>query len=188
MKRESRVGRRGQPTRGRSGGGTCGERKTRTVCHCHEHQTFAPSGAVPRTRPFFASALVPSMKHSDRSSFPRSFRSRANASRMRSYVPSRTQRWNRRWHVWYGGYRSGTSAHWAPVRQIHGIPLPHLAAAAPGTSPAIGSLGQVADERFEYVPLFVRQIHDGCILLIRYSVSPIYEITCSITERATSAG
>ncbi len=53
MKRESRVGRRGQPTRGRSRGGTSGERKTKTVCHCHEHQTLAPSGAVPRTRPFF---------------------------------------------------------------------------------------------------------------------------------------
>jgi hypothetical protein len=107
----------------RSRGGTQGERKTKTVCHCHELRTFAPLGRSHTSAPFFATTKVPSMKHSDRSSLPRSFRSRANASRVRSNVPSCTQRWNRRWQVWYGGYRSGRSAHWALVRRIHKMPF-----------------------------------------------------------------
>ncbi len=102
----------------RSRGGTRGERKTSAVCHCHELRTFAPLGLSHASAPFFATTKVPSMKHSERSSLPRSFRSRASASKIRSYVPSRTQRWNRRWQVWYGGYWSRRSAHWAPVRKM----------------------------------------------------------------------
>jgi hypothetical protein len=107
----------------RSRGGTRGERKTKTVCHGHELRTFAPLSFPHASAPFLATTKVPSIKHSDRSSLPRPLRSRANASRIRSYVPSWTQRWNRRWHVWYGGYRSGRSAHWAPLRKTHKIPL-----------------------------------------------------------------
>ena len=107
----------------RSRGGTSGERKTSTVCHCHELRTFAPLGRSHACAPFFATTKVPSIKHSLRSNLPRSLRSCARASKTRSYVPSRTQRWNRRWHVWYGGYRSGRSAHWAPVRRIHKMPF-----------------------------------------------------------------
>ena len=84
----------------RSRGGTSGERKTKTVCHCHELCPFAPLGRSHASAPFLASTKVPSMKHSDRSNLPRSFKSRANASKIRSKVPSRTQRWNRRWQVW----------------------------------------------------------------------------------------
>jgi hypothetical protein len=107
----------------RSRGGTSGERKTKTVCHCHELRTFAPLGRSHTPAPFLATTKVPSIKHSERSSLPRSFRSRASASKMRSYVLSCTHRWNRRWQVWYGGYRSGRSAHWAPVLRIHRIPF-----------------------------------------------------------------
>ena len=63
------------------------------------------------------------MQHSDKSSLPRSLRSWARASTTRSKVPSRTQRWKRRWQVWYGGYRSDKSAHCAPVRSIQRMPL-----------------------------------------------------------------
>ena len=103
----------------RSRGCTRGERKTKTVCHCHKLRTFAPLGWSHTSAPFLATTKVPSMKHSDRSSLPRSFKSRASASRMRLNVPSCTHRWNRRWHVWYGGYRSSRSAHlpaWATRR------------------------------------------------------------------------
>jgi hypothetical protein len=87
----------------RSRGSTRGERKTSAVCHCHELRTFAPLGRSHTPAPFFATMNVPSMKHSERSSWPRSFRSRASASSTCSSVPSRTQRWKRRWQVWYGG-------------------------------------------------------------------------------------
>jgi hypothetical protein len=58
-----------------------------------------------------------------RSSFPRARKSSASVVRMRSKTPSRSHFWNRSWHVWYGGYRRGMSAHGAPVRRTHSIPL-----------------------------------------------------------------
>ena len=76
----------------RSRGGTSGERKTSTVCHCHELRTLAPLGWTHTSAPFFATINVPSMKHSERPSPPRSLRSVASASRIRSKTPSRTQR------------------------------------------------------------------------------------------------
>ena len=107
----------------RSGGGTCGERKTSAVCHCHELRTFAPLGRTDGWPPFLAATKVPSMKHSDRSSPPRSRRSSANACSTLASVPSRTQAWKRRWQVWYGGYRSGRSCHGAPVRSTQSTPF-----------------------------------------------------------------
>jgi len=116
----------------RSRGGrddTRGETMTSTVCHRPSGQelcTFAPLGrSLPShaAASFWATTKVPSVQHSERSSLPRAFKSWARASRIRSYVPSRTQRWKRRWQVWYGGYRSGKLANWAPVRKIHKSPF-----------------------------------------------------------------
>ena len=45
------------------------------------------------------------------------------ASRIWRNMPERTHCWNRRWHVWYGGKRSGRSHQRAPDRSIHKIPL-----------------------------------------------------------------
>jgi hypothetical protein len=73
--------------------------------------------------PFFAMTKLPSMKHSVKSSSPRSFMSCTSALRIASNVPERTHSWKRRWQVWYGGDRSGLSFHGAPVRMIHKIPL-----------------------------------------------------------------
>ena len=72
-KRESRVAATRRDLVRRSRGGTSGERKTKTVCHCHELRTFAPLGRSHTSAPFFATMNVPSMKHSERSSLPRSF-------------------------------------------------------------------------------------------------------------------
>ena len=58
-------------------------------------------------------------------------------------------------------------------------PIHHLSAAAPRPSAAISSFGQLTDQRFENGPLFVGEIHDGCILLIGDSLSSVYEISCS---------
>src|SRR5262245_34209851 len=83
----------------RSRGGTRGVRKTQTVCHCrhcHELRTFAPLGRSHAAAPFFATTKVPSIKHSLRSSLPRTLRSWASASKSRSNVPARVQRWKRR--------------------------------------------------------------------------------------------
>jgi hypothetical protein len=66
---------------------------------------------------------LPSMKHSVKSSLPRSLTSRTSARSTFSNTPARTHSWKRRWHVWYGGYRSGRSRQEAPVRIIHKIPF-----------------------------------------------------------------
>lgn len=100
-----------------------GERKTSAVCHCHDLRTFAPLGLSHPCAPFLAMTNVPSIKHSLRSSPPRSRRSVARVIRICSNIPERTHSWNRRWQVWYDGYRSGMSRHGAPVRITHRMPL-----------------------------------------------------------------
>ena len=80
-----------------------GERKTSSVCHCHDFGALAPLGSTNGTAPFFAGANAPSMKASRKSSLPRSRNSSAKASNMASNAPSFRQRWNHLWQVWYGG-------------------------------------------------------------------------------------
>ena len=100
-----------------------GDRKTIAVRHCHDLGPLATLGFANTRAPFFAAAKVASMKHSDRSSLPRLRRSSASASKTTRSVPVCTQAWKRLWHVWYGGYRSGRSAHGAPVRITQSTPL-----------------------------------------------------------------
>jgi hypothetical protein len=99
------------------------DRKTRAVCNCHDLRTLAPLSFSDAKTPFFAGTNVPSIKHSDRSIRPRSRRSSAKTCRTLTSVPSRDHAWNRLWHVWYGGYRSGKSIQGAPVRKIQRTPL-----------------------------------------------------------------
>ena len=100
-----------------------GEWKRSAVCNCHDLRTLTPLGLSNFEAPFFATTKVPSIKHSDRSISPRSCRSFASACSTSSSKPEPTHSWKRRWHVWCGGYLSGRSAHCAPVRRIHKIPL-----------------------------------------------------------------
>jgi hypothetical protein len=72
---------------------------------------------------------------------PRSFRSSTNSLARCRNTPCRTQFWNRRWQVWYGGYRWGISFHGAPVRKIHSIPLSTSRGSLGGRP--LGSLGGV---------------------------------------------
>jgi hypothetical protein len=64
-----------------------GDRKTSAVCNCHDLRPFAPLGLSHPAPPFFATPKGPSMKHSDRSSPPRSWRSVAKVRRMWSSTP-----------------------------------------------------------------------------------------------------
>lgn len=100
-----------------------GERKTSSVCHCHDLGALAALGFTNGTAPLFAGANVPSIKASRKSSLPRSRKSSARMSNTASNVPSLRHRWNHLWQVWYGGYRPGKSFHGAPVRKIHRIPF-----------------------------------------------------------------
>src|SRR5581483_2503352 len=100
-----------------------GDRKTSSVCHCHELRTFAPLGLSHFAPPFLATINVPSMKHSDKSNSPRVRRSSAKVSKRRSSLPSLTHCWNRRWQVWYGGNLSGKSHQRAPERRIQSTPF-----------------------------------------------------------------
>jgi hypothetical protein len=99
-----------------------GEWKTCSVRNGHELRTFAALGLSHFAPPFFATTKVPSMKHSDRSISPRACRSSANASSKCRSVPSLTHWLKRRKQVEYDGYRSGKSAHAAPVRSTHSTP------------------------------------------------------------------
>jgi hypothetical protein len=100
-----------------------GEWKTCSVRNNHELRTFAPLGLSHAAAPFFATTKVPSIKHSERLILPRSSKSRASASKIARRTPWRTQRLNRRKQVEPEGKRAGRSAHPAPVRSTHRMPL-----------------------------------------------------------------
>jgi hypothetical protein len=100
-----------------------GEWKTSIVCHHHEFRAFTPLSLTDRVPPFFAVTNVPSIKHSPKSTSPRSRRSSARASSTRRSVPSRDHCWNLRWQVWYGGNLSGKSCHRAPDLRIQSTPF-----------------------------------------------------------------
>src|SRR5690349_21732838 len=100
-----------------------GDRKTIAVCQRHDLRTFAAFGLSHGPAPFFATTKKPSMKHSDRSRSPRSFRSRASVCKIFSNTPSRCHSWKRLWQVAGDGYRSGKSCQAAPVRSTHKMPL-----------------------------------------------------------------
>jgi hypothetical protein len=106
---------------GRSAFHMSGDRKTRSVCDGQDLGAFAALCLADSKTPFFASAKQPSMNASRISIWPRSCRSSASSWAMRWKIPSRTHCWNRRWHVWYGGYLCGKSFQGAPVRKIHKI-------------------------------------------------------------------
>src|ERR1044072_5271401 len=67
-----------------------GERKTIAACHRHALRNFAPLGLSHSKSPFLATTNVPSIKHSDKSRSPRSFRSCASASSTLRKEPSLT--------------------------------------------------------------------------------------------------
>ena len=108
---------------GRSAFNVSGDRKTRSVCDGHDLGALAALCLADSKTPFFAGTKLPSMKASRMSILPRSFRSSTNSWAMRLKMPCLTHCWNRLWHVWYGGYRSGRSFQGAPVRNIQRIPL-----------------------------------------------------------------
>ncbi len=100
-----------------------GDRNTIAVDHCHDLATLAPLGLSHVPAPLLAVTNVPSMKHSVRSSLPRSRRSSANTFGVLSKTPSPAQFRYRRWQVWYGGYLAGRSCQGAPVLRIQRTPL-----------------------------------------------------------------
>jgi hypothetical protein len=108
---------------GRSAFNVSGDRKTSSVCNCHDLGSLAALCLANRKTPFFAGTKVPSIKASRMSIPPRSYRSCASSWAMSRKTPRRTHCWNRLWHVWYGGYLGGKSFQGAPVRNIHNIPL-----------------------------------------------------------------
>ena len=99
------------------------DRKTVSVRNCHDLGPFPAFCLVKIKTPFFAELNDPSMKASCKSIPPRSRKSSAIIRNASSIVPSRTHCWNRRWHVWYGGYSRGRSFHRAPVFKTHSTPL-----------------------------------------------------------------
>jgi hypothetical protein len=92
------------------------------VADRHDFAALPPLGRADGRAPFFAAVNVASMNPSVRFSLPRSRRSSVNRWSTRSSTLVRRQCWNRRWHVWYGGYRSGRSFQGAPVRSIQSTP------------------------------------------------------------------
>jgi hypothetical protein len=108
---------------GRSTCNVNGDRKTMSVCDCHDLGALAALGFPHARPPFLAPVKEPSINASRTSIPPRSAKSSASASSTRLNVPSRAHCWKRRWQVWCGGYRSGKSFQGAPVRKIQRMPL-----------------------------------------------------------------
>ena len=108
---------------GRSAFHVSGDRKTRSVCNGQDLGAFAALCLADIKTPFFTSAKQLSMKASRISIWPRSYRSSTSSFAMHWKIPNRTHCWNRRWHVWYGGYRWGRSFQGASVRKIHKMAL-----------------------------------------------------------------
>jgi len=100
-----------------------GEWKTSIVCHHHEFRAFTPLSLTDCAPPFLAVTKVPSIKHSPKSTSPRSCKSCAKASKTLRSVPSRDHCWNLLWQVWYGGNLSGKSCHRAPDLSIQSTPF-----------------------------------------------------------------
>jgi len=125
----------------RSAFNVSGDRNTRSVCDGHDLGAFAALCLADSKTPFFAGAKLPSMNASRISIWPRSYRSSASSWAIRLKMPCLTHCWNRRWHVWYGGYRWGRSFQGAPVRSIQRIPLSTCRGSRGGRP--LGSLGGV---------------------------------------------
>ena len=73
-----------------------GERTTSSVCNRHDPGPFLTLRGTDQSPPFRAATNVPSMKRSDRSTPPRSCKSRINAFITDSSTPAFTQDWKRR--------------------------------------------------------------------------------------------
>ena len=116
---------------GRSAFNVNGDRNTRSVRDCHDLGAFATLCLADRKTPFFAGTKLPSIKASRMSIPPRLYRSSTNSCTMRWNIPARLHCWNRRWQVWYGGYRCGRSFQGAPVRKIHKTPFNTLRGSRP---------------------------------------------------------
>ena len=80
----------------RSAGHVHGERKTMTVCDCHDFAAFAALCRANSRAPFFAPLKLASMNDSLRSSFPRSRKSSASFCSKHVSSPLRCQDWKRR--------------------------------------------------------------------------------------------
>ncbi len=80
----------------RSAGHVHGERKTMAVCDGHDFAAFAAFCRADTSAPFFAPLKLASMKHSLRSSFPRSRKSSASFCSKRVSSPLRCHCWKRR--------------------------------------------------------------------------------------------
>ena len=89
---------------GRSAFNVSGDRKTSSVCDCHDLGAFAALCLADSKTPFFAGAKLPSMNASRISILPRSFRSSTSSWAMRWKTPCRTHCWNRRWHVRFSAF------------------------------------------------------------------------------------
>ena len=76
----------------RSAGHVDGERKTMAVANRHDFAALTAASRADGGAPFFAELKLASMKHSDKSSLPRSRRSSAKPCRTRSSTPVRCQR------------------------------------------------------------------------------------------------
>ena len=125
----------------RSAFNVSGDRNTRSVCDCHDLGSLAALCLADSKTPFFAGAKDPSMNASRISIWPRLYRSSASSWAIRLKTPCLTHCWNRRWQVWYGGYRWGKSFQGAPVRSIHRIPFSTCLGSRGGRP--LGSLGGV---------------------------------------------
>lgn len=102
---------------------TDGNGETMPVCHSHDFRSLSLLCFPDLGAPFFDGAKLPSMKASSTSIRPWILSAAAIASRIPLITPDWTHCWNRRWQVWYDGYRSGSLIQGAPAHRAHKIPF-----------------------------------------------------------------
>jgi len=89
------------------------------VCHSYDFRSLTSLCFPDLGAPFLDGAKLPSMTASSTSIRPWILSCAARASRIPLITPDWTHCRNRRWQVWYDGYRSGSSTPGAAVRKTH---------------------------------------------------------------------
>jgi hypothetical protein len=148
----------------RSRGGTGGERKTKTVCHCHELRPFAPLGRSHTFAPFF--------RHHKRA-VDETFREIEFAPLFE--IAGHCLLYPLERALTHPALEAAVAGlvRRLPLRQIRPLgsgsqnpenPIEHLATAASRSPASVGAPRHLANQWLDHLPLFVRHVH-CCILL-----------------------
>jgi hypothetical protein len=162
-----------------------GDRKTATVRGRHDLGPFSMLSRPHSRPPFLSRREAPVDVHFGQGYLPSLLEVLGHGLCTLSSAPLFTQNWNRRWHVWYGGYRSGRSFQGAPVRSTHRMPFSTSCRSRQGRPrPSARALGLGSKGSMISHCSFVRSMHTSYTAKpASYAASgPVYETVSSVTS------